>query len=269
MKRVIASILMILVCLPILAGCGASEKDWDYIAKKGTLKIGYTLYEPMNFKDEETDELTGFDTEFAKLVCAELGLTPEFVLIDWDAKVIDLDAKSIDCIWNGFTVDDKRKEQVDFSTSYLINKQVAIIKKSNADVYKTLEDMKDASFAAEQKSAGETAFKTNDIIKNNTYNGMDYQSSVILEINSGTSDVGIIDYIMAKATVGEGTANEDIIIVEGVELAPEEYAIGFRKGSPVTLEKVNAAIQKLADNGKLAALAEKYSLTDELADGLK
>lgn len=268
MKRLAAFTLFVLICLSVFSGCGSKKKDWAYIEDKGTLIIGYTIYEPMNYKDEN-GELVGFDTEFAKLVCAELGVEPKFQEIDWEAKITELNSKNIDCIWNGFTVDDERKGQVDFTLSYMINRQVAVIKKSNADKYKTLDDMKDASFAAEKKSAGEKAIQTNDKIKNNQYTAMDAQTGVLLEVNSGTTDVGVVDYIMAKSMIGEGTSYADLMIVEGVQLEPEEYAIGFRKGDTVLVEKVNAAIQKLADEGKLKALAEKYEILDNLPENLK
>lgn len=268
MKRLIASILMIILCVSVFASCSSSKKDWDYIEDKGTLKIGYTLYEPMNFNDE-SGKLVGFDTEFAQAVCAELGLKAEFVLINWDTKEVELNAKNIDCIWNGFTVNDERKELVDFSTSYLVNKQVVIIKKSNADKYKTIDDMKDASCTAEKKSAGETAITLSSVLKDNTYKAADKQTDVLLEVKSGTSDIGVIDYVMAKAMIADNTDYSDLMIVSGVELAPEEYAIGFRKGSTVTLEKFNTAINKIADEGKLSQIAQKYNLTEQLAADLK
>ena len=100
MKKIIASILMIFVCLSMFAGCGSKKEDWDYLQEKGKLVIGYTIYQPMNY--EENGELVGFDTEFAKAVCAELGLTPVFQEIDWEAKILDLNDKTIDCIGTVF-----------------------------------------------------------------------------------------------------------------------------------------------------------------------
>ncbi len=268
MKKLLASVLMLVLFVSVLASCGNAKTDWEYLEGKKELIIGYTLFEPMNYQDDDGN-LIGFDTEFAKAVCEELGLEPKFVVINWDIKEVDLNAKSIDCIWNGFTVDDDRKEQVDFSISYVTNKQVIVIKKDNEEKFKTAEDMKDAKTTAEKKSAGENAVLEHDILKDSKYTAAEKQTDVLMEVKSGTSDVGVIDYIMAKAMLAEGTDYGDLMMVESIELAPEEYAIGFRKGSPVTLEKVNAAINKLADSGKLAEIAERYDLLEQLTDSLK
>ena len=111
-----------------------AEDDYAYISDKGTLTIGITIYDPMNYYDED-GKLVGFDTEFAEAVCEILGVEPEFLEINWDTKEIELEAKSIDCIWNGFTVTEERRENMDFSDSYIKNMQVMVIRAADADVY--------------------------------------------------------------------------------------------------------------------------------------
>ncbi len=105
----------------------ADESDWEYIQKKGKLIVGITLFAPMNYNDENGD-LTGFETEFAKAVCEKLGLEVEFVVIDWDSKETELNAKNIDCIWNGMTINDERKANMQISIPYMENKQVVVVK---------------------------------------------------------------------------------------------------------------------------------------------
>ena len=85
------------------AASETAASDLDYIKEKGKMVIGYTVYEPMNYTDADGN-FTGFDTELATAVCEKLGVEPEFVEINWDTKVVELDAKSIDCIWNGMTL---------------------------------------------------------------------------------------------------------------------------------------------------------------------
>ena len=99
MKKFLCAVLS-LVMVMSLAACG--KKDEAPEEGNGTLKVGITYYEPMNYMDEN-GELTGFETEFTKAVCEKLGLTPEFVEINWDSKVMELDSQNIDCIWNGMT----------------------------------------------------------------------------------------------------------------------------------------------------------------------
>lgn len=238
--------------------------DWQYIADKGTFVAGITLFEPMNYYDEN-GELTGFETEFTKAVCEKLGVEAKFQEIEWDKKEIELNAKTIDAIWNGLTVTEERKENMGFSKSYVRNKQVVVIKTDNKDKYTDEASMAGASCAAESGSAGQTAIETSSVLSQNEFVGSSAQKDVLLEVKSGTVELGVLDYVMAKASIGEGTDYSDLMIVEGVELAPEEYAIGMRKGDTETIEKVNGAIDELVADGTLKGLAEKYGLADVYA----
>jgi len=148
MKKIITLALALIMCMTLFCSCNTDPGDWDYLEAKGTMIIGYTLYEPMNYKDAD-GKLVGFDTEFAEALCAELGLKPEFVEINWDSKETELNAKNLDAIWNGFTVDEERKTQFAFSKSYVSNKQVVVIKKANADKYTDLASLANAKCAAE------------------------------------------------------------------------------------------------------------------------
>lgn len=238
--------------------------DWQYIADKGNFVAGITLFEPMNYYDEN-GELTGFETEFTKAVCEKLGVEAKFQEIEWDKKEIELNAKTIDAIWNGLTVTEERKENMGFSKSYVRNKQVVVIKADNKDKYTDEASMAGASCAAESGSAGQTAIETSPVLSQNEFVGASAQKDVLLEVKAGTVELGVLDYVMAKASIGEGTDYSDLMIVEGVELAPEEYAIGMRNGDTETIEKVNGAIDELVADGTLKALAEKYGLADVYA----
>lgn len=233
--------------------------DWAYIADKGTFVVGITLFEPMNYYDEN-GELTGFETEFTKAVCEKMGVEPVFQEIEWEQKELELNSKNIDAIWNGLTVTEDRKENMAFSKSYVRNKQVVVINSKNADKYTDIASMAGASCAAESGSAGESAIQSDSVLSQNEYIPTSAQKDVLLELKSGTIEVGVIDYVMAIASVGEGTDYSDLMIVEGIELAPEEYAVGLRKGDTETVEKVNSAIDELVADGTLKALAEKYGL---------
>ena len=152
-----------------------------------------------------------------------------------------------------------------FSKSYVRNKQVVVIKADNKDKYTDEASMAGASCAAESGSAGQTAIETSSVLSQNEFVGASAQKDVLLEVKAGTVELGVLDYVMAKASIGEGTDYSDLIIVEGVELAPEEYAIGMRKGDTETIEKVNGAIDELVADGTLKTLAEKYGLADVYA----
>ena len=241
----------------------AADSDLAYLQSNGKMVIGYTVYEPMNYTDADGN-FTGFDTELATAVCEKLGVEPEFVEINWDTKVVELDAKSIDCIWNGLTIDDDRKTTMDISTPYMENKQVMVAKSDVADKIKSADDLKDKTVVAEKKSAGETVAQTDEFFSSAKYVSVDAQAKALLEVKSGTADVAVIDYVMSIGTLKSGSDYADLKVVDGKDFSPEQYGIALRKDSPETLKKLNDAIQAVADDGTLDKIAEKYSLQDLL-----
>ncbi len=254
--KIVSIVLAMVMLVALCTACGENKtaSDFDYVNGNGKMVIGYTVYAPMNY--EENGELVGFDTEFAKAVSAKLGVEPEFVVIDWDNKFLELEAKSIDCIWNGMTITDEAKLNASVSKAYVKNAQVVVMDKSKADTYKTAEDMKELKFVAEAGSAGETAIKDNGLDAN--YTEVAAQSDALLEVMSGSADACVIDITMANAMTGEGTSYANLTSV--CELTTEEYGIAFRKESDLT-EKVNAIMDELKADGTLEALAKKYNLT--------
>lgn len=277
MKKLTALILAGLMAVTALAGCGgnsestadksssekASNGDWDYIKNKGELTIGITYFEPMNYKDEN-GELTGFETEFAQSVCEKLGVKANFQKIDWDSKEVELNAKTIDCIWNGLTITDERKENMGISTPYMGNKQIMVTKADKADKYTSADAVKGATVVAEKKSAGEDVAKSDEFFKDANYVSVDSQAKALLEVKSGTADIAVIDYVMSIGTITNGSDYADLKVVDGKDFAEEQYGIAVRKGDTETLNKINEAIKAVADEGKLKEIAKKYSLEDLL-----
>ena len=236
---------------------GAASSDLEYIQNKGTMIIGITEYEPMNFKKD--DEWTGFDTEFAKLVCEKLGVKPEFLIIDWDNKIPEIDSKAIDCVWNGMTLTNEVTSSMACTNPYVINAQVVVMNKDKVGEYKDTASLKDLKLTAESGSAGEKAIEEAGL--KSTCTAVTTQSDALMEVASGSADACVIDNTMANAMTGDGTSYKDL--APGISLTEEKYGIGFRKGSDVA-EKVNSIIDELKADGSLQKLAEKYELT--LAD---
>ena len=118
--------------------------DLDYIKQKGSLIIGITDFAPMDYKDDDGNWI-GFDADLAKKVCEDLGVKAEFIEIDWDNKILELDNKSIDVVWNGMTLTDEVKSSMNCTKSYLQNAQVVVLPKDKADKYKDVNSLKDLS----------------------------------------------------------------------------------------------------------------------------
>lgn len=261
MKKFLCVITVVLMLAVMLAGCGSANADvddWSYIEEKGEMVIGYTLYEPMNYTDNDGN-FTGFDTEFAEAVCEKLGVTPKFVEINWDTKVVELDAKSLDCIWNGMTINDELKANLSISLPYVKNMQVIVIRTEDAALYTDTATLSGSTIVAETGSAGEAVIVGDANLAAN-YLTVTKQTDALLEVKAGTADAAVLDWTLAKSMVGAGTDYEDLQMISGLELSMEEYGIGFRKGS-TACDKVNEAIKALVADGTLPALAEKYGLS--------
>lgn len=240
------------------AAPAVEDSDLAYIVGNGKMVIGITEYAPMNYYDD-AGKLIGFDTEFAEAVCAKLGVTPEFVVINWDTKEMELEAKNIDCIWNGFTITEERKEALEFTEPYVKNMQVVVIKADNAATYVDTASLSGANLVAEMGSTGESSIADDENLSQASYVGVSKMADALLEVKAGTADAAVIDYVMAKAMVGEGTDYADLMIMDGVELAYEEYGVGFRKGSDAAAA-VNEATAALIAEGSLPEIAAKYGL---------
>ncbi len=254
MKKLI-TLLLALSTLLLFSACGKkTESDTDYIQKKGTLVVGVTSYEPMDYQDV-SGQWTGFDAEFAQAVAKELGVEAQFIEIDWDNKFFELDSKAIDCIWNGMTITDEVKRNTSVSNPYVKNAQVVVMPKDTATGYDAVELLQGLNFAVEAGSAGEAAVKD---LTGVTCTSVQSQASALMETAAGTADACVIDITMANAMTGPGTGYENLVIA--MELSSEEYGIGFRKDSDLT-QKVNDIMKNLMADGTLDALAAKYSLT--------
>ena len=232
--------------------------DLDYIKGKGKLVIGYTVYEPMNYTDADGN-FTGFDTELATAVCEKLGVEPEFVEINWDTKVVELDAKSIDCIWNGMTLTDDIMQNTATTKAYAKNAQVVVVK--DGTDYTSTADLVGKTVVAEAGSAGEAAIEGDENLAQADYVSKSVQTDCLMEVAAGTADAAVLDLTLANAMIGEGTDYASLKIVD--ELNAEEYGVAFRKGSDAAAA-VDAAFDELKADGTMQALAEKYELA--LAD---
>lgn len=273
MSKKILAVLLAVCMLLSLAACtsgGDSEstsggedtssevtvKDVDYVKEKGKLVVGITEFEPINYKDKETGEWTGFDTEFAQAFAKKLGVEAEFIVIDWDRKFNELDAKSIDAVWNGMTITDEVKANASATNPYARNAQVVVMAKDKLDPFKDTASLKDLKFAVESGGAGEKQAKTITDEKNIT--AVKTQADTLLEVKSGSSDACIIDKITADAMTGEGTNFADLGY--SIELNKEEYGVGFRTGSDL-VAAFNDFMAEMKADGSLQKLADKYNIT--------
>lgn len=259
MKKLIAMMLIAVMGLSIV-GCGSGKSDSDmaYVKDKGTLVVGITDFEPMDYKDDNGNWI-GFDADMATAFAKSLGVDVEFVEIDWDNKIMELDGKTVDCVWNGMTLTDEVTSSMECSKAYCNNAQVVIVPKDKADQYQTKESLKDLTFAVEAGSAGETEVSALEL----NYTAVKTQADALMEVAAGTSDAAVIDSLMAAAMVGEGTGYENLTYTIG--LNSEEYGVGFRKGSDLA-EVLNQFFTDSYADGSIKECAEKYKVQAALTE---
>ncbi|OUP22452.1 amino acid ABC transporter substrate-binding protein [Lachnoclostridium sp. An196] len=236
----------------------AGESDMAYVQEKGTLVVGITDFAPMDYKDEN-GEWIGFDADMAKAFAESLGVEAEFVEIDWDNKILELDGKTIDCVWNGMTLTEDVLSAMECSNAYCNNAQVVIVPADVADQYQDEESLADLTFAVEAGSAGEEQVQALGL----NYTPVTAQSDALMEVAAGTSDAAVIDSLMAAAMVGEGTGYEELTYTIG--LNSEEYGVGFRKGSDLAAALNDFFASSYAD-GTMESVAETYGVQAALIE---
>jgi len=230
--------------------------DSSYIMKNGKMIIGFdSTLAPMSYYDEN-NQLTGFDIDFAKLVCQKLGITAEFKSIDWDEKESELKNRNIDCIWGGLSVTEERRENIKFSRIYMSNRQVIAIKKSNVLKFSTIDSFSQAKLVSKFGTLGEEAIKL--YIPSAEYVGYSAIEELFVAVQKTTADALVTDYSMAKYYINSG-GFKDLIILESIQLGEDYYAVGFRHGSDMTTV-VNEIIKNMTDSDALQEIASKYDL---------
>ena len=286
MKKLVSLVLALALCLS-LAACGGTgnetanstntsgnsqntagnsqstsddgqtaESDLQYVKDKGTLIVGMTDFAPMDYKDEN-GEWIGFDADMAKAFAAELGVEVEFLEINWDNKLMELDTKGIDVIWNGMTINDEVKAGASVSEPYCNNGQVVVLPADKAEDYQTVESLSGLSFAVENGSAG--AAQLDELGLN--YVAKTTQADALLEVASGASDACVIDLLMAGAMIGEGTSYPELTYT--VQLNSEEYGVAFRTGSDLT-EAFNTFWKEAYDAGTVMETATTYGVQESV-----
>ena len=235
------------------------NSDLNYIMSKGEMIIGIDENTPpMSYYDND-GELIGFNIEMAKAICLNLGIDVKFKTIEWDKKETELNNKNIDCLWNSLAVTEERQKNIDFSHVYLTNKQVIVIRTSDASKFTNTKSLSNAKISAGQGTTGEEALKANEYFSKAQYTSSSSQNEAIQALKRGEFDAIIIDYTLAKGNIDNG--NTDLTIIEGISLREEQFAVGFRVGSDMVKKISNMILDMIMDD-TLFSIAKNYNLVD-------
>ena len=242
------------------SGSGGASSDLQAVKDKGTLVVGITNFQPMDYKDADGNWI-GFDADMAKAFAESLGVEAKFVEITWGYKVMELDAKNVDCLWNGMTLNEEVMSSMSTSNPYCRNAQVLIVPKDKAADFEGLTSLEGLNVAVESGSAGEDAAEA----LGATTIPLTQQSDTLFEVSSGTADAAVIDMLMAAAMVGENTSYANLTYVQNLNdtqgIPSEEYGVGFRKDSDLT-EAFNQFLAEKVADGTVLEIATTYGLQD-------
>lgn len=282
-KKLLALLMAGAMSVSMLAGCGGSkstaaddtktdagtdtsasaESDLDYVKSQGKLIVGITDFAPMDYKEDGSDEWIGFDADMAKAFAESLGVKAEFLEINWDNKLMELNSKGVDAVWNGMTLTDEVKTSMNCSNPYATNAQVVVVPSDKADSAKDLDGVKALSFAAESGSAGEAAATALGL----NVTAVPSQADALMEVAAGTSDACVIDLLMAGAMIGEGTSYPNLTYTLNLNEAngdeDESYVVGFRKDSDLTAA-FNDFYKSAYEDGTVEKLAEQYGVQEAI-----
>ena len=257
MKKLIA-LLLCLTMIFALAACGGGKSS----NKKFVMGID-PEYPPFSYIDDD-GEYTGFDVEVCKAACDILGWDFEVFGVNWDQKLVQLDAKECDCIWSGMTILDSMKEAgYVISTPYYYNTQVLVVKADGG--IETSKDLEGKVVAVQLGTSGETLLNEDLSDLKDTFKELvtcDSFLKCFTELEGGAADAVFVDYPVAKSYVAD---KEDTLKIINEELGAEEYGIAFRNGDDETCKAIDDAVQKLVEKGEYAKIAAKY---EDIVDNL-
>lgn len=248
--------LILFIAMMMLVACTQAPVEGDLSLKtiedNGKIIVGFTEYPPMGFK--ENGEITGFDIDIAKEVAERLGVEAEFVYIDWDAKVLELNGKNIDMIWNGLTITADREKEILFSKPYFDNRIVII--SLNGSGIDQIADLSEMKVGVELQSSGQAAVEGNDVFA--TVDELVKYTTIteaILDLKAGGIDAIVADEIFARYAVSK---EADQYQVASEVFNSENYGIGFRLEDVALRDKVDAIIDEMAADGTAAEISMKW-----------
>ena len=274
MKKSIFSLIACasMAVMVLFSSCGTStEKDnskadanadvvdasWDKVKESGKLILGLdATFKPMGYTDEN-DEIVGFDIDLAKEVCKRLDIELETYGVNWDTKEVDLDAGTIDCIWNGLSVSDERKKVMLMSDPYMENKMVFVVNEGSE--IKTMDDLKGKKIAVQNGSTAQEILLASEIAADITVAELATNVEALTNLEMDMCDAVFLDSVVANYEIT--TAEKPFTVLEE-GLSPEQYAIGFRLGDQALCDKIVETLKEMKADGTIEKISTEWFGSD-------
>ena len=233
----------------------ADEESADTIMAKGKLVMGLDDgFPPMGFKDDKGD-IVGFDIDLAREATKRMGLELELKSIDWNSKALLINKGDIDVIWNGFTADEERRKQVNFTDAYLQNKQILVVASDSTITNKS--ELKDKIVGLQLGSTSQQALEKDQATKDSLKEVRDYSDNVkaLLDLKIGRVDAVLVDEVVGRYYTSQKPGDYKIL---EEHFGEEEYVVGVRKGETEFLEKLNQTLKEIKEDGTEAEISKKW-----------
>lgn len=259
MKRILILFFMIIFAISCskteTQNTQAADNSLQKVKDSGKLILGLDdTFAPMGFRDQ-AGNIVGFDIDLAQEVANRLGVELEVKPIDWASGILSLNKGDVDVLWNGFTINETRKEQVNFSKPYL-NNRLIIVKSSDRTDINSKEDLKGKVLGV-QVGSNQEALEADPISKEaKEVRPYDVNVNAFLDLQAKRIDVVVIDEIAARYYIAENNVNFEV--VENSPLTEELYGIGFRKSDVELLNAVDKALDDMRADGKAAEISTKW-----------
>ena len=252
----------VLACAALMAfaGCkktkASNTNAVEALKARGTFVLGLDdSFPPLGFRDNDTNEITGYDIDLAKEVAKRLGVEFKAQPIDWDAKEMELETGKIDCIWNGFTITEERKAALSFTEAYLNNEQVLVVR-ANSGI-KSLSDMKGKILGLQSGSSAQEAVDDNPSFSASIGKTIFFKDNItaLNDLDIGGIDAVVMDSVVANYSIAQ-TKKPFVVVDEA--LANEGYGVGFRKNEPELRDKVWEILKEMTADGTVEAISNKW-----------
>ena len=259
MKKIALITLILLFSLTLVFAQGAKEAQGDNSLQKvlesGKFVLGLDdSFPPMGYRDEN-NEIVGFDIDLAREVTSRMGVELVLQPIDWNAKEQELNTGNIDCIWNGFTITDERKENMNFTEAYVNNAQVAVVKDESQ--IKTLNDLKGKSVGLQAGSSAAEAINSNEAFAASLKEVVEVKDNLtaLMDLEIGGVDAVVLDLFVANDNIKRSGKAFRIL---DEPLSSEKYGIGFRKNDSALRNEVQKTLEAMAKDGKMAEISTDW-----------
>ncbi len=251
MKKILGLVVVLLFGLTLASCQEKVVNTWEEIEDRGYFIVGLDdTFAPMGFRDN-SGNLIGFDVDLAKEVSRRLGVEVRFQPIEWDAKVLELNSGTIDMIWNGLTITKSRLEEMSFSTPYLSNSQIIMVKAGST--IETMNDLVGKTVGVQISSASDDAVSASDIFDDlGSYERYDTFNLALVELSNGTIDAVVIDEIMGRYIISQNVGLYEVL---DDNFGEETYGIGFRLESTDIRDQFNQVLLDMINDGTAAEIS--------------